>query len=150
MTAEPEKSKIIVDEDWKSKVQAEKEALHQQQQQTPPPAEESPVAAKEPPAAAKEPPAGARHPLPPPDLFYLAGSLYMQALMGLGAIPNPLSSQPKVELEKAKHAIDTLAMLQQKTEGNRTPEESESIEAMLHELRMVFIAASEQPASPKS
>jgi hypothetical protein len=140
MTAEAEKSKIIVDEDWKSKVQAEKEALHQQQQ-TPPPAEESP-------AAAKEPPAGARQPLPPADLFYLAGSLYMQALMGLGAIPNPLSGQPKVELEKAKHAIDTLAMLQQKTEGNRTPEESESIEAMLHELRMVFIAASQQPASP--
>ena len=31
-------------------------------------------------------------------------------------------------------------MLQRKTEGNRTPEESEAIEHMLHELRLAFIA----------
>jgi hypothetical protein len=146
MTAEPEKSKIIVDEDWKNQVQAEKEAF-QRQQQASPEAKQPPPAAKEPSPAAREPPAGARPPLPPPDLFYLASSLYMQALMGLGAIPNPISGQPKVELEKAKHAIDTLAMLQQKTEGNRTSEESQSIEEMLHELRMAFIAVSERPAS---
>ena len=41
----------------------------------------------------------------------------------------------------AKHAIDTLEILQQKTEGNRTPEESDEIEAMLHQLRMAFVGA---------
>ena len=34
-----------------------------------------------------------------------------------------------------------LAMLQQKTEGNRTPEESDEIEAMLHQLRMAYVEA---------
>ena len=38
-----------------------------------------------------------------------------------------------------------LQMLQEKTEGNRTAEESTAIEEMLHELRLTFVAVQEQP-----
>ena len=55
--------------------------------------------------------------------------------MALGLLPNPVTKKADVQLDQAKHAIDLLTMLQQKTEGNRTPEESGELEAALHELR---------------
>ena len=121
----PEK-KIIVDEDWKSQVEAEREALHRQQQQ--------------PQAPAQQPAEN----LPPPSLSFLASTLYLQAAIALGLLPNPLGEKKfDVHLDRAKHAIDTLEILQQKTEGNRTVDESDEIEAMLHQLRLAFIEVRE-------
>ncbi len=111
----PEK-KIIVDEDWKTQVDRERSAA-----ETP----ESPDDLQ----------------LPPPGLHYLANSLYAQALVSLGLVPHPVSNKAEVNRPLAKHAIDTLEILQQKTEGNRTPDESQEIEAMLYQLRMAFVRA---------
>ncbi|MGA7699396.1 MAG: DUF1844 domain-containing protein [Thermoguttaceae bacterium] len=123
----PEK-KLVIDEDWKSQVQAEKDAARQ----------------AEPPQKSAEPPAGTptgRHlPLPPADLLFLIGTLYIQGAMALGLLPNPVTKKAEVQLDQAKHSIDLLAVLQQKTEGNRTPQESEELEAALHELRMEYVA----------
>ena len=69
---EPEK-KIIVDEDWKSRVQAEKEALQRQKDQETPP--------EEPASAAQAEQQEADVPLPPASLEVLAGSLAMQAMI---------------------------------------------------------------------
>jgi hypothetical protein len=121
---QPEK-KIIVDEDWKSQVEAEKEAARRAQQ-PPEPAGAGATAA---------PP----HPLPPANLSFLIGTLYLQGAMALGLLPNPVSRKAEAHPDQAKHAIDVLAMLQQKTEGNRTPEESEELEGALHELRLAFV-----------
>ena len=115
--------KIFVDEDWKSQVEAEREAASH-------PTSEAPKAAQ---------PEEERA-LPPPSLSLLANSLYLQASISLGFIPNPLSGKAEVNLAHAKHTIDTLAVLQQKTEGNRTPEESEIFEEMLHQLRMAYLS----------
>ena len=49
-----------------------------------------------------------------------------------------------VQLDQAKHSIDLLAVLQQKSEGNRTPEESDELEAALHELRLAFVAVQQK------
>ena len=89
--------------------------------------------------------AGARRPahpgpLPPADLFFLIGTLYIQGAMALGMLPNPVTKKAEVQLEQAKHSIDLLVVLQQKTEGNRTPEETAELEAALHELRMVYVS----------
>ena len=127
----PEK-KLVVDEDWKSQVEAEKEAVRH--------GEEPPKPA-EPPA---EPSAGARGPLPPADLGFLIGTLYIQGAMALGLLPNPMTKKADVQLDQAKHAIDLLTVLQQKTEGNRTPQESDELEATLHELRMAYITAQQK------
>jgi hypothetical protein len=123
----PEK-KLYIDEDWKSQVEAEREAAAQ--------AEETPQPPQQP---AKE-----RGPLPTPDLFFLISTFHLQAALGLGLMPNPVTKKAEVQLDQAKHSIDLLAMLQQKTEGNRTPEESETLEAVLNELRWAFVTVSEQ------
>jgi hypothetical protein len=120
----PEK-KIIIDEDWKSQVEAEKEAARQAEEAIKP--------------AESSPDAGGRGPLPPANLAFLISTLYLQGAMALGLLPNPLTKKHDVQLEQAKHSIDLLAVLQQKTEGNRTPEESDELEAALHELRLAFV-----------
>jgi hypothetical protein len=130
MSDEPEgaEKKIVVDEDWKSQVEAEKEAVRHEEQ----PARARPAA-----------------PLPPPDLTVLASSLYLQAMVALGLLPSPGSDQPEVHLDHARHTVDTLQMLQEKTEGNRTPEESREIEKMLHELRLAYVEVQQkQPKAP--
>ena len=124
--------KIIVDEDWKSQVEAEREALRQSPQSSSPAAEPA-----------------SEQPLPPPSLSLLANSLYLQAAIALGLLPNPLTGKAQTQLPQAKHTIDMLAILQQKTEGNRTPEESEDIEEMLHQLRLAFLSVQEQAAGAK-
>jgi hypothetical protein len=134
----PEK-KIIIDEDWKSQVEAEKEELErkQQEQEASKPATETEAAA----AAAD-----ADVPLPPPSLEFLASSLGMQAMIAMGLMPSPLTGKPAVHLGQAKHFIDTIAMLEEKTEGNRTPEETAALGNLLHELRMGFLAVQQREA----
>jgi hypothetical protein len=127
MTENPEK-KIIVDEDWKSQVEHEREA-----------AEKGP-AAEPAQAAAQTPP---EIELPPANLIYLAGSLAIQASFALGRMPDPVSGKTEKNLPVAKHLIDLLEVLQEKTEGNRTPEESENVEALLYQLRMAYVQAAE-------
>ena len=128
---QPDK-KIIIDEDWKSRVQAEKEELEEKQRQ-----QERPASAGQ-----AEPDV----PLPPPSLEVLAGSLGMQAMVAMGLLPNPVSGKPEVRLNQAKHFIDTIAMLKEKTEGNRTPEETAVISDLLHELRMGYVAVQKKQA----
>ena len=118
----PEEEKIIIDEDWKSQVEAEKQA-----------------AREEPAAESTDAPAGESVPLPPPTLTFLAGSLYLQGMISLGLLPGPTSDKPTLDLPQAKHAIEALEMLYAKTEGNRTPEESQEMDGMLHELRLAYV-----------
>ena len=122
MTQDPAK-KIIVDEDWKTQVQREREAAGK-------------VADVEPTQTAGASPEGV---LPPASLTYLANSLSIQASICLGLVPDPVSGKPEKNLPAAKHMIDILEVLQQKTEGNRTTEETEDIEALLHQLRMAYV-----------
>ncbi|MEZ6070643.1 MAG: DUF1844 domain-containing protein [Pirellulales bacterium] len=126
-----EKPKIIVDEDWKSQAQAEKEAL----------------AAGKNASAADEDVAGGLPPMPPASLMTLISTLASQAMMSLGAIPHPFSGKPEVDLEQAKHFIDTLAVLEEKTAGNRTPEEEATLGQIVHELRMAYVAMQSVPPS---
>ena len=65
-------------------------------------------------------------------------------MISLGVLPNPLSKKTEVQLPQAKYSIDMLEILQQKTEGNRTAEETEDFEAMLHQLRLAYVAATEK------
>ena len=131
MTDEPndKPKKIFIDEDWKSRVQAEKEELRHEREK-----EESPEAPDQPQQPAAE------GPLPPPSLEFLASTLAMQAMVSMGLMAHPASGKPEVHLDEAKHFIDTIGMLQEKTEGNRTPEETSALDQLLHELRMGYVA----------
>ena len=70
----------------------------------------------------------------------------MQAMMSMGLMPDPSGGEPKIYLDQAKHFIDTVAMLEEKTEGNRTDEESNLFRHLLHELRMAYVAIQKQQA----
>ncbi len=65
--------------------------------------------------------------------------LYGDAMANLGQAPDPATGRPHVDLEQARFAIDLLAMLRDKTHGNRTPDESAVLEEMLSTLRMGFV-----------
>lgn len=80
-------------------------------------------------------------PLPEPTLTSLASGLAAQAMVSMGIFPNPATGKSCMLLNQAKHLIDTVEMLQEKTKGNQTPEETKTFENMLHELRMIFVAA---------
>ncbi len=82
---------------------------------------------------------------PPPASFeFLAHTLFTQALMALGRIPNPITKKAHRNLPTARHFIDTLAMLEQKTAGNLTEDERRVLEEIQHQLRMMYM--SEQPS----
>jgi hypothetical protein len=69
--------------------------------------------------------------------------LYGDAMANLGQAPDPVTGRPRVDLEQARFAIDLLAMLQEKTRGNRTPDESAVLEEMLTTLRMGYVRLSQ-------
>jgi hypothetical protein len=74
----------------------------------------------------------------------------MQAMIALGLVAAPGGKTPEVDLEEAKHVIGTLDMLWQKTEGNRTADETAMLDDLLHELRLGYLAVEERrKAEPK-
>ena len=85
---------------------------------------------------------------PPPATFeFLAHTLFTQALMALGRIPNPITKQSHRNLPTARHFIDTLGMLEQKTAGNLTADERRLLEELQHQLRMMYMAEQEDGQS---
>jgi hypothetical protein len=88
---------------------------------------------------ALEPADSSSPPVPPATFEFLIHTLFTQALMALGRIPNPITKQAHKNLATAKHFIDTLAMLEHKTAGNLTTEERQQLEEIQHQLRMMFL-----------
>ncbi len=88
-------------------------------------------------------------PLPPPTFEFLVFSLKTQAEMQLGLLRFDENSSDQPNLPAARHAIDLLAMIAEKTRGNLALEEQRLIENALTELRFRFVQVSEQkPAEP--
>lgn len=128
--------KIIIDEDWKSQVQAEKEAAAKQAA-----SEEASATGK--PVAEPQPSAGPRDAgdvqMPPASLEMLVTTLATEALVALGQVPHPATGQVELQRNQAQYLIDMIDMLRQKTKGNLTPNEQHMIDSVLHQLRMVFV-----------
>ena len=66
--------------------------------------------------------------------------------MALGFLPDPSGQQPPVDLGMAKHFIDLLGVLQEKTEGNLDEEEKQMLTESLHQFRMAFMQMTSQAA----
>ena len=170
--ADDEKLSLHVDTDWKKQAQEEKRRLAEQQQRAaaapPPPrgappgmgippspgapaAGPGPVAAP-PGAAAPRGPAGGpagspgtrgRREQPVASFATLVQSVMTQALFYLGELA-PQGGEPMLNLDMAKHQIDTLGILEEKTVNNLTPDEQRLLDAALYETRTRFIAVSQQ------
>lgn len=155
MTSElPRESKLVIDEDWKEKVRREKEAAagvggpagdapagrdRAGPEQQAKPDQVASSAPREPgPGTSREP--ADDFALPPASFDMLTSMLATQAAAALGQFPGPDEDRPVVRRNLAQHYIDILAMLEQKTRGNLTPEEDRGLSRLLHELRLLFIA----------
>jgi len=82
-------------------------------------------------------------PLPPPTFEFLVFSLKMQAEMRMGLLKMGEEMDDAPDLPAARHAIDMLGMLAEKTRGNLSMEEQRLIENSLTELRFRFVQVSE-------
>ena len=122
--SEENEPKIIVDDDWKSQVEKEKEQL----EQTRAPDEND-----------------RSNEIPEASFALLVTTFATQALSAMGFVPNPATGKPEPNKALAKHFIDSLAVLQEKTTGNLTTEESELLNDSLHQLRMAFVAMDQMP-----
>lgn len=85
--------------------------------------------------------------MPPMEVNFMMfiTSLSMQAMMSLGIYPNPVTKKEEKNLDAAKYTIDTIAMIQEKTKGNLTSEESRLIDNILYDLRMKYVEANKEP-----
>lgn len=67
-------------------------------------------------------------------------SIGSQAAIHLGLAPNPVSGQSEVDKDLARFNIDLLLMLQEKTKGNLSGEESEFLTKLIQDLQLQFVS----------
>jgi Domain of unknown function (DUF1844) len=87
----------------------------------------------------KPSPESSQIPLPEINFSSLIFSLSSTALFHLGELPDPQTNEKKKDIPLAKHAIDTIAMLKEKTAGNLTGDEEKFIENVLADLRLRYV-----------
>jgi len=75
----------------------------------------------------------------PRDFTAFVESMYLEAMLYMGAIADPRTGETIEDVELAKYKIDLLIMLQEKTEGNLTTEEKQQFDDALYQLRMLYL-----------
>ena len=80
------------------------------------------------------------------ELIQIFGS---QAMMGLGKLANPLTGKVEKSLPAARLFIDSLEMLERKTQGNLNADEQRALRGVLTDLRLMYVEESSAPATPK-
>jgi hypothetical protein len=117
---------IFVDSDWKAQAQREKEELDRQ---------------------TREEPEQGR--IPEPSLAEIVQMVVIQASIALGGFQDPNTGQPiPPNLALAKHYIDLLDLLLNKTRNNLDETEKSIIEGTLHELQMAFVQVAGMGGGP--
>ncbi|MGF1632230.1 MAG: DUF1844 domain-containing protein [Phycisphaerae bacterium] len=145
-------AELHIDSDWKKQAQEEKRRLAEQAEkdraarakQAPrPPA--GPSAGQPQQAASQQPgqPAAGERQTPAPSFSGLVQTLTTQAFYYLGELA-PAGAQPTVNLDMAKHNIDLLSILEDKTRGNLTEDEQRTLDVTLYEARMRFVAVAQR------
>lgn len=116
---------IFIDDDWKKEAQREKERLAQKERGAPPPGDA------------------------PPSFAELVNVIVVQAVAALGGMVGPGGQRIPPDPAAARHFIDLLGVLEQKTAGNLNDEEKALLDTVLYELRMTFVhGMGGRPAPP--
>ncbi|MBI1368588.1 MAG: DUF1844 domain-containing protein [Planctomycetes bacterium] len=124
----PDAPGLHIDSDWKAQAQAEKQKLAEETRDT-----------------------GAAHgQLPPADFNTLLQQLASQALLYMGVIPDPMTGQRIAHLDLAKLHIDLLGVLEKKTDGNLSDDESKLLTQALSELRAAYVELNKQFAAQQA
>ena len=66
-------------------------------------------------------------------------SLNASSLIHLGEIPDPQSRERSVNIPAAKHTIEILEILKEKTVGNLDEDENKLLDDILYNLRMKYL-----------
>ncbi|MBI4585872.1 MAG: DUF1844 domain-containing protein [Planctomycetes bacterium] len=109
--------KMRRDESWKDAAQKEKEKLEKDLKSAP------------------------QREVPQASFTGLLYDLSMQAMLALGLVATQGQEEPVIDLPLARYTIDTLAVLEEKTKGNLTAEESAYLSQLLQSLRLRFVEA---------
>jgi hypothetical protein len=80
-------------------------------------------------------------PLPEVNFNSLIFSLSSSALLHIGEIADPQTGQKRIDLPMAKHSIDIISMLRDKTKGNLDDEEQKFVDNILTDLRLRYVKA---------
>jgi hypothetical protein len=145
---QPPKPHLHIDDDWKRQAQEEKERLARE------------VAAKSakpaaPPPGAPQPPRGqafeaaaqaTANPdemieLPQASFAELVRTLATQAAIFMSGQVDPETGEPVQNLDLAKHNIDLLRVLEEKTKGNLTDDEKRLLDTLQYELLNAYVSA---------
>jgi len=129
MTETNDQGGLHIDSDWKTEAAREKERLVAQEHKE---------------AAAKSGGGGE----PPIGFVDLINMLAMQAAIGLGGYQGPGGERIPPNPAAAKHNIDLIEVVQEKTKGNLTADEEKVLGAVLYELRMNFVQATSATPPP--
>jgi hypothetical protein len=168
-----EEPKLIIDEDWKSQVQREKEQFKKKQEQEKGDSGDSQPSADRQSAApatggdssdkgttepdssatissetesatesATSPPDSqtSAEMLPPASFEFLISGMATQAVAAMGQLPDEQGEMPPANLDFARHYIDLLGIIENKTQGNLSEHEQRFLQDTLHQLRMLFVA----------
>ncbi len=112
--------------------------------------ENRPPASPPPPRTDSGSPRPGQDPLDDPASFLsLIMSLASNAAASLGMMPHPVTGETGVDLKTAKHWIDVLGMLEEKTQGNLDPQEAQVVESLLADLRMQYVSFTSSPPPAK-
>src|SRR5579872_7073475 len=98
-----------VDSEWKKRAEEEKAKLETEKEKV-----EAAAAAE---AA----------PLPPPTFAGFLAGLELETRLALGEVKHPQTGEVRKDLVSAQYVIDTLALLQEKTKGNRSEEHTSEL-----------------------
>ena len=134
--AENETPKIQIDTDWKSEAQKEKQRLAEQSAKANAPQAETTGGTS---GGASPKTSGG----PEASFQTLLSTMVTQALFAMGAIPDPHTGQRMAHMELARHHIDMLNVLEEKTKGNLTKEESDTLTTTLYELRSQYVQSAQ-------
>ena len=143
-----EQPSLHIDTDWKKQAQEEKRRLAEQEQK------KAAAAAAAPKPSPAEPtgmpragggPGGRERALPPATFTTLVQSVVTQILFYLGEL-SARGTEPSLNLDMAKHNIDMLGVLEEKTRGNLTEEEQRLLDGALYESRMRYVSIAQQIA----
>lgn len=118
-----DEKKIVIDEDWKSQVERERQEAQAAEPASEPREEE----------------------IEELSIFdNLVASLSAQTLMSLGLVAQEDEAEVYIDFNSARQLIDILMMLREKTEGNLTDVESANLKEAVGELQRVFTARVQQ------
>lgn len=145
-----DKPSLHIDSDWKKQAQEEKKRLAEQEAKNKPPVAPMGVVGGAATAAPARAAGAGRAPrgegeMPEAGFESLIQSIVTQVLYYLGEI-GARGMEPMINLDMAKHQLDTLGMLEEKTKGNLDEEEQFFLDQALYEARMRFISVASRMA----